>query len=116
VHLTTFLSPSGNIGCVVLGAVARCDIQHRSWAPGPRPSTCPKIVDYGQGVEVTAAGPGALVCAGDTALDPSAPKLAYGSTNVEGPVRCVSATAGMTCRNTSTAHGFFISFQSYRVF
>jgi hypothetical protein len=116
VHLTTFESPSRNIGCVVLDGTARCDINHRDWSPPARPTKCPNVVDFGQGLEVTRSGPGQLVCAGDTAMDPSAPKLAYGSASVEGDLRCVSATTGMTCTNTSTAHGFSISIQRYRVF
>jgi hypothetical protein len=116
VHVTTFESPSRNIGCVVLDGTARCDINHRDWSPPPHPASCPQEVDFGQGLEVHGSSAGAFVCAGDTAMDPSAPKLAYGSASVEGPFRCVSATLGMTCTDTTTGHGFFISIQSYRLF
>jgi hypothetical protein len=115
-HVGTFRSPSGNIGCTIVAELARCDIQHRSWSPGPRPATCPHIVDYGQGLEVGVAGAGRLVCAGDTAMVPTAPKLAYGRSTAVGPYRCVSYTSGMNCRNNSTGHGFFVSIQSFRVF
>jgi hypothetical protein len=116
VHLSSFRSPSGNIGCIVVDGTARCDIRHRTWAPGPRPATCPKEVDYGQGLQVFGSGAGQLVCAGDTALNPTAPKLAYGSQSDEGQFRCASATTGVTCTKPATGHGFFISAQSYRVF
>ena len=116
VHLSSFRSPSGNIGCVVLDGTARCDIRHRTWSPGPRPATCPKEVDYGQGLQVFGSGAGQLVCAGDTALNPTAPKLSYGSESDEGQFRCASTTAGIGCTKATTGHGFFISAQSYRVF
>jgi hypothetical protein len=116
-HLSMFESPSRNIGCMVVAGTARCDIRHRQWSPPPRPANCPSEVDFGQGVAVGRSGPGQLVCAGDTALDPSAPTLAYGSQTAVRPFTCQSsATAGVTCRNGDTGHGFSISIQSYRVF
>jgi hypothetical protein len=116
VHLTTFESPSRNIGCVVLDGTARCDINHRDWSPPPRPAKCPDEVDFGQGLQVFGPGPGTFVCAGDTAMDPSAAVLRYGSDSVDGKFSCASATTGITCTDTVTGHGFFISIQSYRVF
>jgi hypothetical protein len=67
-HLATFKSPSGNIGCMIVAGTARCDIRHRNWSPPPRPASCPHVVDYSQGLTVGASGPGRLVRAGDTAL------------------------------------------------
>jgi Family of unknown function (DUF6636) len=115
-HLTAFQSPSGNIGCILLGGMARCDIQKRSWSPPPRPPGCPNEVDFGQGLEVARNdGSGSFVCAGDTALNPEAAKLAYGNNDRSGGFLCTSRTAGITCAN-SAGHGFFISIQSYRAF
>jgi hypothetical protein len=101
---------------VVLDGTARCDINQRNWSPPARPAKCPKEVDFGQGLQVVGSGPGEFVCAGDTAMDPSAPKLGYGTESVDGPFKCVSASSGITCTKTTTGHGFFISIQSYRVF
>jgi len=115
-HYTFFESPSRNIGCVIIDASARCDIIKRSWSPPPRPSICPTIVDYGQGLVVQAAGRAHLVCAGDTSLDPKAPILAYGEQDARGALRCSSAFTGMTCRSTRSGHGFFISRQRYSLF
>jgi hypothetical protein len=115
-HYSFFESPSRNIGCAVLEGQARCDIRVRSWTPPPRPRSCPNVVDFGQGLEVTFRGPARLVCAGDTAMNPQAPILPYGQATVVGPLRCASATTGVTCRSTSTGHGFFISRQRYRLF
>jgi hypothetical protein len=116
VRLSGFQSPSGNIGCIIVGGIARCDIKQRAWKPPPTPKSCPPVVNYGQGLEVSGAGPGRLVCAGDTALNPSARKLAYGTGSKVGPFVCVSETGGITCSDAATRHGFNISAQSYRVF
>ena len=56
VHLKTFRSPSGNIGCILFEGGARCDIRKRDWSPPPRPANCSKQVDYGQGIEVSHSG------------------------------------------------------------
>jgi hypothetical protein len=52
-HVSSFRTPSSNIGCVLLGGVARCDIDKRNWKPPPRPKSCPSVVDFGQGLLVT---------------------------------------------------------------
>lgn len=114
-HISAFVSPSENIGCMLIGGLARCDIEHRSWKPPPRPKQCPTIVDFGQGIEIGASGEARFVCAGDTARDITAPKLAYGHATEAGGFTCESATTGMTCRR-GDGHGFFISIQSYRLF
>ena len=115
-HHTFFESPTRNIGCVILDGVARCDIVKRSWALPKRPASCPKEVDFGQGLMVSAAGAARIVCAGDTALDRRAPLLAYGESDVRGVLRCGSTTAGITCRSSTTGHGFFLSRERYRLF
>jgi hypothetical protein len=115
VHLKTFRSPSGNIGCILFEGGARCDIRKRDWSPPPRPAGCPEQVDYGQGVEVSHSGEALFVCAGDTALDPSAAALAYGTASQVGGSKCISRKNGVTCVNQK-GHGFFLSVQSYQVF
>lgn len=115
-HLKTFRTPSGNIGCAMVEGRARCDIRKRDWKPLPRPASCSRQVGYGQGLEVPAGGDQArFVCAGDTALDPNASALAYGSASRVGTSECISRADGVTCVNRA-GHGFFISTQSYQVF
>ncbi|HKZ15076.1 MAG TPA: DUF6636 domain-containing protein [Solirubrobacterales bacterium] len=115
VHLKTFRSPSGNIGCALYEGGARCDIRKRDWSPPPRPAQCPEQVDYGQGIEVAHRGEAGFVCAGDTALDPSASALSYGTASQVGGAECISRKNGVTCVNQA-GHGFFLSVQSYQVF
>jgi hypothetical protein len=115
IHLEHFRTPSGNIGCVMLGGVARCDIRKRDWAPLPRPASCSKEVDYGQGLQVSHTGQASFVCAGDTALEPGLASLSYGTATRVGGSECISRSDGVTCVNQA-GHGFFISVQSYQVF
>jgi hypothetical protein len=115
VHLQSFRSPSGNIGCIMFEGGARCDIRKRDWAPPSRPASCPEQVDFGQGLTVGHTGQASLVCAGDTALDPSAPQLGYGEASELGGTQCISSSEGITCANHS-GHGFFVSIQSYKLF
>jgi hypothetical protein len=116
VQTEAFQTPTGNIGCMIVGGTARCDIVTRSWTLPPRPASCPPIVNFGQGLEVGSKGAGAFVCAGDTARDPSSARLSYRTASQVGPFLCVSHTSGMTCTNRSTGHGFQISVQRYRLF
>jgi hypothetical protein len=66
------LSRDGNLGCGMIfgkdsqGGGARCDIDHHSWAPPPKPKSCD--VDYGGGLNVGPHRKAEFVCAGDTTL------------------------------------------------
>ncbi len=111
-----FRTPSGNIACILSDEGARCDIAERNWN-APRPAGCPRELDFGQGLTVADGdGPGTVVCAGDTTLDPSAPVLGYGESTSVGDFTCASEEDGVTCRDDGDNRGFFISKQSYRLF
>jgi hypothetical protein len=114
-HLQSFQSPSGNIGCIMFEGGARCDIDKHSWTPPPRPASCSDQVDYGQGLAVSSDGGGTVVCAGDTAMNGKDPILAYGATSEVGGTSCVSQESGITCTNPGGG-GFFISVQSFKLF
>lgn len=111
-ELTTFSTPSGNIGCVMDPEYVRCDIRKRSWEPPPAPSDCE--LDFGQGIELANETRSHLVCAGDTTLG-AQETLEYGETSKVGPYRCISAAAGMTCQAQS-GHGFFLSKEAYELY
>ena len=110
--LKAFQSPTGNIACLMTQKFARCDIAERNWKPPPHPSSCPDEVDYGQGIQLAANGAAEFVCAGDTALNPQAPKLEYGSSSQVGSITCTSAESGISCSN-SNGGSFTISRESY---
>jgi hypothetical protein len=110
--LKAFQSPTGNIACIITSKFARCDISDRDWNPPPHPASCPSEVDFGQGIQLPASGTASFVCAGDTTLNPQAPKLAYGSSSQVGSITCTSAESGMSCSNPGGG-GFTISRESY---
>ncbi len=107
-----FQTPSGNIGCYVDVNAARCDIAKRTWKPTPDENGC--TLDYGQGIIVT-HDRAEFVCAGDTTLGGSE-ILDYGQKVERGEYVCESEPDGVTCSETETGHGFFISRQSFRIF
>jgi hypothetical protein len=110
-----FETPSHNIGCYLDSRAARCDIRGRDWTPPPKPQYCIKAgVDWGQGVSV-AAHRASVVCAGDTTLGGPG-LLGYGHSARRGPIYCISRTAGITCGNVDSGHGFFLSRARYRLF
>lgn len=114
-QFTPFTSPSGNIGCYIDPVQVRCDITEHTWTPPPRPDTCPSFTGYGQGLVLRAGIDAKVVCAGDTAMT-QGNTLAYGDSITAGPLRCDSDESGITCKDSSTGHGFTISRDSYGLF
>jgi hypothetical protein len=108
-----YVAPSGNVACMIDSTFVRCDIIDRDWPLPPRPADCE--FDYGQGISLSAGGPAEFVCAGDTVFGPDE-VLRYDEWVAVGSLRCDSAVDGMTCRDSGSGHGFFISRQSYRLF
>lgn len=112
-ELTGFVSPTGNVSCMIDADWARCDIIDRDWSPPPRPADCE--FDYGQGISLAPGEQAEFVCAGDTAFGPDE-VLPYGESITAGVLRCESAELGITCRDIQTSHGFSISREAYRLF
>jgi len=112
-ELTGFVSPSGNVSCMIDPDWARCDIIDRDWSPPPRPADCE--FDYGQGISIAPGERPEFVCAGDTAFGADE-VLPYGQSITAGVLRCESAQSWITCRDVRTGHGFSISREAYRLF
>ena len=115
--LTSFVTPSRNIGCIGDRSEVRCDIKETSGTPPKRPANCQQ--DWGSAFRVRATGRGQGVCAGDTVL-PSPGQagvkvIAYGKSIRFGKITCFSQKTGMTCRNTAP-HGFTLSREAIRIF
>jgi len=109
--LTSFASPSGNIGCLVNPDGVRCDIRDRLWE-GPTDENCP--LDYGDALTLDATGTG-WECHGDTVLG-SPNVLPYGASTRQGEYVCESKTSGVTCRSLNTGHGFTVARELYETF
>ena len=114
--LTSFSSPSGNIGCLIDRESVRCDIAERDWQPPAKPADCK--LDYGQGLTLAAGGGAEFVCAGDTALNAttSGAPLPYGESISAGLLRCESAESGISCREIESGRGFSLSREAYEIF
>ena len=111
-----FHSPSGNINCALMTgdfAGVRCDMTDltRNYQ---RPADCD--LEFGDAFEV---GPndrkGAVLCHGDTVIDPGSKELGYGASARLGAFTCTSEKTGMTCTN-GLGHGFSISKASQKLF
>jgi hypothetical protein len=113
-ELTSFNSPSGNIGCYIDPSTVRCDIQERNWAPPPKPASCNENINWGQGLTLNAGEPATFVCAGDTALTTGNP-LAFGDKIVAGSIECSSAPSGITCWDFQYGGEFSISREAYHL-
>ena len=115
--LTSFVSPSRNIGCIGDRTEVRCDIKTSSATPPTRPKKCD--LEWGDAFSVSRTGRGHGVCHGDTALPAPGQKgvkvVAYGTSIHLGTITCTSRTSGLTCHNAG-AHGFRLSRQVIRVF
>ena len=112
-EVTGFVSPSGNVSCMIDPDSARCDTIDRDWTPPPRPADCE--FDYGQGISLAPGEQAQFVCAGDTAFGADE-VLPYGESITAGVLRCESAQSWTTCRDVRTGHGFSISREAYRLF
>lgn len=115
--LTSFVTPSRNIGCIGDKSEVRCDIKETSGTPPKRPANCEQ--DWGSAFAVRATGRGRGVCAGDTVLPSPGQSgvkvIAYGKSIRFGKIACFSQRSGLTCRNPSP-HGFTLSREAIRVF
>ena len=112
-ELTGFISPTGNVACMMDHSWARCDIIDHDWSPPARPADCE--LDYGGGIHIAPGAPAEFVCAGDTVFGTDN-VLPYGESISAGVLRCESADSGITCRDTKTGHGFSIARQAYQLF
>ena len=123
-RLIHFTSPSGNIDCLgsnTAPVFVTCYVQRTSWPTRPpRPAGCD--LDWVP-TEVALSNRRVTVgaCRGDVGplcFGPSAcSRLGYGRSVDIGPIRCTSATNGVTCRyRKSPRVGFRVAREGYVVF
>lgn len=105
-HVSWFVSPSGNVSCMIYGGVARCDLRTHTYRTPARPSYCD--LDYGDSISVGTRGKAYFTCHGDTVFG-SSTVLHYGQTTRVGTLQCTSLKTGMSCVNLRSGHGFLIS-------
>lgn len=131
-YAATFVSPSGNISCIMSTQGVRCDIEEAQW----RVEACD---GYGSGRTVGVTHRSGYMCAGDyyeTRVghaetgwwdnDPHGEPvyrngvtlagLRYGSSLTVGVYTCYSEATGVTCVNNETGAGFWIAREGYIAF
>ena len=110
-----FQTPSHNIACIGDSKSIRCDTRFvtKYSRPAYKPKGCD--VDWGP-LGMAPRSRAHVLCVGDTALNPKAKVLAYGTSKVYGGAfRCTSRTSGLRCQNPA-GHGFFLSRQKQSTF
>src|SRR5262249_7815223 len=122
--LPGFISPSGNIKCLLQTDKPQfviCEIKQAAYSATltKHCASAPYFVDW-IGFSIGVKGKGVVACAGGPPYDPDKqhPKyvtLGYGKKWQQGVFSCDSETAGVTCTNTATGHAIFVSKQTYRV-
>ena len=124
--LVHFKSPSGNINCIggtAPSAFVDCLVKNAAWPyKPPKPASCDldwAPTDIALGHHKVSVG----ACRGDIGplCGPSSGStcttLGYGQSVSIGPIRCTSATDGVTCAYTSAPKtGFKIARQGFSVF
>jgi len=114
--LILFVSPSGNVGCVISKRFgARCDVRRHAWEPPPRPASCPQDLEWGYGLTIDRRGRGTYICATDSAFGGEA-AIGRGDAIRSGRFRCNGIRGGMRCVNLRNRHGFAVTRERARVF
>ncbi|BAY11264.1 DUF6636 domain-containing protein [Calothrix sp. NIES-2098] len=111
----SFVTPSGNIRCTVVGEnndTLRCDIRSGLNPKPPQPYANYCEYDWGGGFLLSEYGKPEILCVSDT-FDANY-KLSYGSTWQKSGFNCVSQKTGLTCINAS-GDGFFLSRESWKI-
>jgi hypothetical protein len=125
-HTGYLRTPSGNIQCNYGWGGSNpaddflwCGVVSGLKPPVPKPAGgCPADSEYhGNLVFMRPVGKAAgQACSGDSPFSPTGQQLAYGKTwKGGGEFSCVSAAAGLSCRNAS-GHGFFLSRNTWHLF
>lgn len=103
-----FVSPSGNIACLIGEGFARCDIATMTHQDFSKPPDFCNL-DFGAAFEIeSAAAQGVAMCYGDTVFAPDLRVLDYGQVINFGDIQCMSEQIGMRCANAE-GHGFQIA-------
>jgi hypothetical protein len=112
--VSSFLTPSRNIGCLITDDQARCDIRQHTYRTPDKPDDCQG--DYGLSIVVPDKDVALFVCVTDTVIDPRAPVLAYGTSTVVGHFGCTSRTTAIRCYDLKSGHGFWLSRETPSLF
>jgi hypothetical protein len=119
---SAFLSPSGNIRCVLYdhgqNPLAACQVGNHTYVAPPASPCADGGAAPGSEFRLEQGQQPHLPCE-YTPLDSGEgnqlPTLAYGQTSSLGTITCDSEPTGVTCTDTSTGHFFRVSRDSYQL-
>ncbi|CRZ18410.1 DUF6636 domain-containing protein [Mycolicibacterium neworleansense] len=115
---TKFVTPSGNIWCLLsTGADGTdatngvvCEIREHHYAPPPKPADC--HLNWGDRISLKRGGAPVVHCHGDTIFEPGVPTLPYGQARSAGSIKCESQPSGVTCTDSDSGQFFRLSRQT----
>ena len=114
---TSFVLPSGNIYCALVGVeqdALRCEIGSMLNPIPPQPDNCE--FDWGAGFLLPQQSQAEILCISDTIAGLARDyTLSYGSIWTNAGFECQSQKIGLTCKN-SNGQGFFLSREKWNVF
>ncbi|MCE1179354.1 MAG: hypothetical protein LWW86_10075 [Micrococcales bacterium] len=116
INVAVFRMPSGNIGCEFSDSHAGCGIQSYIQQP---PAGLPQAgSEPSWWVDLGTSGQPTIGPKGDAPYFtyPGVQVLQWGQVARHGDYVCASAKTGLTCWNSTTGHGAFMSKQAYRPF
>ena len=111
-----FTSPSGNIRCLMPGAIGagvRCDLGAARRSYTNRPADCGG--DWGLSFAIGPTGPGRVICVTEAFSAEDERVLPYGAILSYGGITCRSEESGMTCTNDEGG-GFRLRRSEQRIF
>jgi hypothetical protein len=113
-----FQSPSGNISCQLYWfetatASVGCQVRDYTFAAPPHPTNCQG--GWGDSIGLVQGQPAKFDCHSSTLFGGNPAILPYGGTQSLGAITCDSEPAGMTCKDASSGHFFYLSRDSYRL-
>ncbi|MCU1646283.1 MAG: hypothetical protein JWN03_6558 [Nocardia sp.] len=113
-QLDQFVTPSGNIGCLVGPHGAVCEIRDHSYAQPAVPANC-----HGAYGDVFSEQDGAFAqinCHTDQPVDFHSRVVDYGQQVRQGTLACNVTTRFVECADGSTGHGFTLAREFYSVY
>lgn len=112
--LDQFVTPSGNIGCLIGPEGAVCQIREHSYAMPQRPGGCHG--NYGDVFAVQSAESGRITCHTDAPIDFHSRTVGYGEQVREGNFVCTISVRYVQCVDATSGHGFQVAREFYEVY
>lgn len=112
--LDQFITPSGNIGCLIGPHGMVCEIRDHSYAMPQRPADCHG--NYGDVFGEDDGQPARITCHTDQPIDFHSRVVEYGQQVRQGNEVCTVTMKYVECTDTTTGHGFQVAREFYNIY